>query len=136
MLPLFLDAPSHLYKRVCPSVGPSVRPSVTPSLRSLPGASYAEYSALFKLAFIAVSDFSPEFLVFLDVFFYFVFLPRTAFIVKTLKITFSDPAPSKGSAASKVSEVVKTNPPFGLSFRCDWERFQTQNAWHGLVFHD
>ncbi len=24
----FLDASSHLYKRVCPSVGPSVRPSV------------------------------------------------------------------------------------------------------------
>ena len=44
---LFLDAPSHLYKRVCPSVGPSVRPSGTPSLRRLLGASYAEYSALF-----------------------------------------------------------------------------------------
>ena len=28
----FLDAPSHLYKRVCPSVGPSVRPSVGPSV--------------------------------------------------------------------------------------------------------
>ena len=26
----FLDAPSHLYKRVCPSVGPSVGPSVRP----------------------------------------------------------------------------------------------------------
>ena len=26
----FLDAPSHLYKRVCPSVRPSVRPSVGP----------------------------------------------------------------------------------------------------------
>ena len=39
----FLDAPSHLYKRVCPSV----RPSGTPSLRRLLGASYAEYSALF-----------------------------------------------------------------------------------------
>ena len=25
----FLDASSHLYKRVCPSVGPSVRPSVS-----------------------------------------------------------------------------------------------------------
>ena len=41
---LFLDAPSHLYKRVCPSV----RRSVTPSLRGLLGASYAEYSALLK----------------------------------------------------------------------------------------
>ena len=29
----FLDAPSHLYKRVCPSVRPSVRPSVCPSVR-------------------------------------------------------------------------------------------------------
>ena len=29
----FLDAFSHLYKRVCPSVGPSVRPSVGPSVR-------------------------------------------------------------------------------------------------------
>ena len=26
----FLDAPSHLYKRVCPSVRPSVGPSVRP----------------------------------------------------------------------------------------------------------
>ena len=31
---LFLDAPSHLYKRVCPSVLPSVRPSVRPSVPS------------------------------------------------------------------------------------------------------
>ena len=30
----FLDASSHLYKRVCPSVGPSVRPSVTLSLKT------------------------------------------------------------------------------------------------------
>ena len=34
--PLFLDASSHLYKRVCPSVGwsvgPSVRQSVGPSV--------------------------------------------------------------------------------------------------------
>ena len=29
---LFLDAPSHLYKRGCPSIGPSVRPSVRPSV--------------------------------------------------------------------------------------------------------
>ena len=54
-IPQFLDAPPHLYKRVCPSVRPSVRPSfgpsvrrsVTPSLRRLLVASYAEYSALF-----------------------------------------------------------------------------------------
>ncbi len=26
---LFVDASSHLYNRVCPSIGPSVRPSVT-----------------------------------------------------------------------------------------------------------
>ena len=32
---LFLDAPSHLYKRVCPSVRPSVRPCVRPSVRPL-----------------------------------------------------------------------------------------------------
>merc|ERR1712002_1198712 len=29
----FLDASSHLYKRVCPSVCPYVRPSVRPSVR-------------------------------------------------------------------------------------------------------
>ena len=29
----FLDAPSHLYKRSCPSVGSSVGPSVGPSVR-------------------------------------------------------------------------------------------------------
>ena len=29
----FLDAPSHLYKRVCPSVRPSVRPYVRGSVR-------------------------------------------------------------------------------------------------------
>ena len=29
---IFLDASSHLYKRVCPSVGPSVRRSVRPSV--------------------------------------------------------------------------------------------------------
>ena len=29
----FLDAPSHLYKRSCPSVRPSVGPSVGPSVR-------------------------------------------------------------------------------------------------------
>ena len=30
---LFLDASSHLYKRVCPSVGRSIGPSVRPSVR-------------------------------------------------------------------------------------------------------
>ena len=30
---LFLDAPSHLYKRLCPSVRPSVSPSIGPSVR-------------------------------------------------------------------------------------------------------
>ena len=38
MIHLFLDAPSHLYKRSCPSVrrsvGPSVGPSVSPVLFS------------------------------------------------------------------------------------------------------
>ena len=47
-LSFFLDAPSHLYKRVCPSVCPSGRRSVTPSLRCLLGAPYAEYSTLFR----------------------------------------------------------------------------------------
>ena len=59
----FLDAPSHLYKRVCPSVrpsvrrsvGPSGRRSVTPSLRRVLGASYAEYSALFLVALLTFS---------------------------------------------------------------------------------
>ena len=44
----FLDAPSHLYKRVWPSG----RRSVTPSLRWLLGASYAEYSALLSYLII------------------------------------------------------------------------------------
>merc|ERR1712228_199687 len=59
----FLDASSHLYKRVCPSirpsVGPPVRPSVRPSVRNAfvkiaengvmqdEGASRAVYPALF-----------------------------------------------------------------------------------------
>ena len=50
----FLDAPSHLYKRVCPSVRGSVRPSVGPPVsikekRGL-GASYFGYPALFILS--------------------------------------------------------------------------------------
>ena len=53
---IFLDAPLHLYKRVCLSVGPSVPPSLYPSihrsvtlsLRRLLDASYVEYSALFN----------------------------------------------------------------------------------------
>ena len=32
-LSYFLDASSHLYMRVCPSIGPSVRPLVRPSVR-------------------------------------------------------------------------------------------------------
>ena len=34
MFVLFLDASSHLYKRVCPSVRQSVRPSVRRSVRN------------------------------------------------------------------------------------------------------
>ena len=30
----FLDASTHLYKRLCPSVGPSVRPLVRPWVRN------------------------------------------------------------------------------------------------------
>ena len=45
--PPVLDASSHLYKRVCPSVRRSVGPSGTPSLKRVRGASDAEYSALF-----------------------------------------------------------------------------------------
>ena len=53
----FLDAPSHLYKRSCPSVGPSVRSSVGPSVPCyfrrwkvrILGASCAVYPALFIL---------------------------------------------------------------------------------------
>ena len=44
----FLDAPSHLYKRVCLSVGPSVRPSVSCYFRRVLGASCAVYPALFQ----------------------------------------------------------------------------------------
>ena len=36
---LFLDAPPHLYQRVCPSVGPSVRPSVRRSVSPSVGPS-------------------------------------------------------------------------------------------------
>ena len=46
----FLDAPSHLYKRVCPSVRVSVRPSVSilkNAVYRVLGASYAGYPALF-----------------------------------------------------------------------------------------
>ena len=55
---LFLDAPSHLYKR-CPSVGPSVRRSEGPSVPCyfrrwkvhILGESYAVYPALFSFSF-------------------------------------------------------------------------------------
>ena len=55
----FLDASSHLYKRVCPSVGPTVRPLVRPSVHTAfvkiaengvmqdGDASYVVYTALF-----------------------------------------------------------------------------------------
>ena len=64
--PFFLDSFSHLYKRVCPSVGRSVRPSVRRShtswnLEKVPfltkttstseNASYAVYPALFSFLF-------------------------------------------------------------------------------------
>merc|ERR1711951_309795 len=39
---IFLDASSHLYKRVCPSVGPSVRPSVRRSVRWLVGDAFVK----------------------------------------------------------------------------------------------
>ena len=44
---VFLDSPSHLYKRVCPSVRPSVRPSVSIKEKRGLGASYAVYPVLF-----------------------------------------------------------------------------------------
>ena len=44
---IFLDASSHLYMRVCPSVRPSVCPSVNNYENGVRGASDAEYSALF-----------------------------------------------------------------------------------------
>ena len=55
---MFLDAPSHLYKRVCPSVCPSVRGSVCGSVRGSVsikenrelGASYVGYQALFNVS--------------------------------------------------------------------------------------
>ena len=45
----FLDASSHLYKRVCPSIRRSIGPSGTLSLGRVRGASVAEYSALFHV---------------------------------------------------------------------------------------
>ena len=41
---LFLDASSHLYKRVCPSVGPSVGPLVRPSVRWSVGHAFVKMS--------------------------------------------------------------------------------------------
>ena len=56
LLLLFLYAPSHLYKRVCPSVRQSVRMSVGPSVSiqgnavyRILGASYVGYPALLAL---------------------------------------------------------------------------------------
>ena len=59
----FLDAPSHLYMRSCPSVGPSVRRSVRPLVpryfrrwkSRILGASCAVYPALFWFFFWGVS---------------------------------------------------------------------------------
>ena len=52
LTPYILDASSHLYKRVCPSVRPSVRRSVrrsvTPSQKRVPGASNSRYRPCFK----------------------------------------------------------------------------------------
>ena len=48
---IFLDAPSHLYMRLCPSVRPSVARSVSPSpviFKRALGASCAVYPALFN----------------------------------------------------------------------------------------
>ena len=42
----FLDAPSHLYKRSCPSVRRSVCPSVGSSRVIIEGEKYAVYPAL------------------------------------------------------------------------------------------
>ena len=58
---MFLDAPSHLCKRLCPSVGPSVRRSVRWSRvifvgekHAILGASCAVYPALFYSAFSSI----------------------------------------------------------------------------------
>ena len=42
----FLDAPSHLYKRMCPSVRPWVRGSVSIKEKRELGASYVGYPTL------------------------------------------------------------------------------------------
>ena len=47
---MLLDAPSHLYKRACPSVRPSVRPSPV-IFKHVLGASCAMYPALFCVLF-------------------------------------------------------------------------------------
>ena len=63
----FLDAPSHLYKRSCPSVCLSVSPSVCPSVRlarvffrRVLGASCAVYPALLTICTVSLfrSSFS------------------------------------------------------------------------------
>ena len=54
---IFLDAPSHFYKRVCPSFGPSVRPSPVIFRRVL-GASCAVHPTLFTLKGVTLSSLS------------------------------------------------------------------------------
>ena len=69
----FLDAPSHLHKRVCSSVCPSVRPSVDPSVRMsvrpsrvifrrVLGASCAVYPALFLFCLTVPHGWAREYL--------------------------------------------------------------------------
>ena len=60
----FLDASSHLYKRVCPSVGRSVGPSVRNAFVKIAetgvmrdgDASYVVFTALFADALLSVSN--------------------------------------------------------------------------------
>ena len=87
VLVLFLDAPSHLYKRVCPSVRPSVSILKNAVYRVL-GASYAGYPALFFLFPFPVPSLTPlhpfQFLLFPLIFFCSLFLLSLFFFIALL----------------------------------------------------
>ena len=108
----FLDAPSHLYKRVCPSVRPSVCPSVRPWVRGSVsikekrglGASYVGYPALFTSTSLPFRPPSSKscFCLFLllrphpsSSFFYHLLLSQTSELTPTpfSESSFSTPTP-------------------------------------------
>ena len=54
----FLDASTHLYMRVCPSVRPSVRPSVGRSIRPLVGPSVRRF--VVRPAFFLIAEIDKK----------------------------------------------------------------------------